>query len=165
VPPGNYTLRIAINYERAIPELSYDNNTVDVPVTVPGEAMPGDPLLACPSAMMGTGRDCGWSRAGAVRTCTPGLAVEVGCAARCTLGSCTGDSMLRICDGDVACTSRDAIAANDDFCSGAMPAACTCGTDTLCSYTTFTCPASGRYSVLTGSYASGSAYTCTLAVR
>ena len=35
VAAGNYTLRITVNANEAIDESNYDNNSVDVPITIP----------------------------------------------------------------------------------------------------------------------------------
>ena len=75
------------------------------------------------------------------------------------LGVCAGDPMLRICPGSTPCQDLTAIASNDDSSPGDG------GPTRLCSMTSFTCPASGRYTILSGSYRAGGAYECHLDVR
>ena len=55
--------------------------------------------------------------------------------------------MLRVCEGTEDCLSFEAIALSDDSCS-------------LCPETQFVCPASGVYSVLTGSFNSSLPSVC-----
>jgi hypothetical protein len=152
VPAGTYQLRVRVNNERRVRETNYDDNQVTVNVTIPappdgGGCAPPMPVAACSSAMMGPDRDCGWRDSGVV-TCTAGMMTTLGCDTTCAPpigGACTGDTMLRVCNGDLApeaCTSTVAIASNDD--SG-------CGMS-LCSRVSFMCPASGRVRVLTGAY-------------
>lgn len=153
VAPGDYILRITINGDRTLPESDYTNNTVDVPVSIPVDVppTPGDPLAPCSGGPTGPGRDCGWElAAGQVGVaCSPGAPVTLGCGCG-GVGTCAQDPVLRVCDGAEACTASAALASVDD----------TCG---LCPQTTFTCPASGVYTVLTGAYAPGAAYTCQVA--
>lgn len=106
-------------------------------------------LGACASTSYGLNRACGWASAG-IGTCVPGTAVGIGSGGTCG-GTCTGDTMVRVCAGSSPCEASSAIASNDDSCG------------TLCSYATFTCPSSGVYNVLSGSYASGVATTPNLA--
>jgi hypothetical protein len=109
-------------------------------------------LAPCHSGEAGTSRECGWIDGGTV-TCRPGTTVSVGCGTGCGLGTCSGDSMIRVCDS-VPCTSSAALAADDDSCGS------------LCSLATgVRCPASGMLRVLTGPFSSGNAYTCSFVVR
>jgi len=150
VAEGSYLLRITINPEHILPESNYDNNMIEVPVTIgpDGPVTPGDPLSQCPG-VYGPGRDCGWQIAQQSIACTPGAAVSIGCG--CTSGgTCNGDPVLRVCDGDGACTQATALASIDDSCG-------------LCPQADFVCPASGTYTVLTGAYGSGMEYTCQVA--
>ena len=101
-----------------------------------------------PAGMAGVLRDCGW-RFDSVRTCLPGARVTVACGSGCGIGSCTGDSMIRLCRGTTDCTSAAALAQNDDSCG-------------LCSRAEMTCPSEGRYTVLTTSFVDGSSYTCSI---
>jgi hypothetical protein len=147
VPAGDYTLRISINPERVIQEADYSNNTAEIPVHVEAP-QPLDPLAECAPSADGAGRDCGWSFVEKMRgvTCKPGevLALGCGCAGG---GRCEGDPMLRICEGTAACPSFSAIALSDDSCS-------------VCPEARFSCPASGTYSVLTGSFDPTSPSVC-----
>lgn len=115
------------------------------------------PLVACPAGtfMAGTMRDCGWQSAGTF-PCTPGRSVAVGCAAGCGgLGSCTSDSMIRVCQGDRPCLFAAELASNDDS-----------GCDGVCSLVpSVVCPASGQLFVLTAPFSDGQPYTCNVAVR
>jgi hypothetical protein len=146
VAPGQYVLRLEINPGRLLPESDFSNNTADVPITLPT----GDPLAKCPVPYdglsgYGTQRECGWSSAtrpadagvapvlGA--PCTPGAPIRQGCSA------CTGAPMLRACNGTGACSAGDALAV-------AIPA-------DPCPLVSFTCPQSGRYSLLVANYGSG----------
>src|SRR5215470_1926335 len=104
----------------------------------------GDPSLdPCPEPTTGIGRDCGW-QVGGIGTCAPGASVTVGTSAACGLGSCAGDSMIRVCSDQSACGPGSAaeIAENDNACGG------------TCSSATFTCPASGFYTVLVANQSS-----------
>jgi hypothetical protein len=74
------------------------------------------------------------------------------------LGTCLGDTMIRVCEAEGLCDERAALASNDDACV-------TDGARDPCSRVTFACPASGAYRVLTGAYRAGSAYTCRVAAR
>jgi len=154
VPAGSYRLRITINGDRTLPESNYDNNMIEVPVTITPDVPPppGDPLAACPGPSQGLNRDCGWEIAAGQQAvaCTPGTAVTLGCGCG-TVGTCSADPILRVCDGDTACTAAQAIAAEDDSCG-------------FCPQTSFTCPASGVYTVLTAPYRAGNPYSCEVAI-
>jgi hypothetical protein len=153
VAPGDYTLRIAINEMEIITELDYENNVAEVSVTVPPDMPDPDPTLACEGTETGVWRNCGFAIEGdAGRTCTPGERVGVGCGTGCMLGSCSGDTVLRVCDGSEPCGSRDSLANDDDGCGD------------YCSYAEFDCPASGTYTVLTGGWDPDTAVTCTVGV-
>ncbi len=161
VEPGTYTLRVDLNFEHLLNESDYSNNQTEVTITIPPEA--SDVTVPCGGAARGAGRDCGLTHEGD-HTCTAGATVEVGCAAACSLGSCTGDSVIRVCETSVGlgCTQRYALGSNDDHdCGG--PACGGGGGAGCCSDTSFTCPASGEYSVFHGPYDAGAAYTCTIA--
>jgi hypothetical protein len=71
VPPGNYQLSVTVNFAHVIPELSYDNNTATVPITIAGPADSGPPDAggtdaATPCQQRGgcascaDGTQCGW---------------------------------------------------------------------------------------------------------
>jgi hypothetical protein len=169
VPAGTYRLRAQINVERVLAESRYDDNEVFMTVVIPPRplgpdgGLPSDPTLACGGADEGLDRDCGWTAEGALRTCTPGARVQIGCNAGCSppIGVCAGDPMLRICPGDRPCMRDAQIAANDDSCPGGDG-----GPDThLCSNVTFTCPAGGRYTILSGAFRAGGAYECHFDIR
>ncbi len=151
VPPGDYTLRVAINYEQRIPELNYDNDVAEVPFTIPADlGAVGDPTRPCTNddPYQGIGRNCGWTREG-VHTCTPGDRISVGCNAACGVGSCDDTYNgydVRICRGDNKCGSADSVnMLQQDFGE--------CGTGVFdlasdCGVARFTCPAEGQYTVL-----------------
>jgi hypothetical protein len=161
LPPGHYTLEVVVNPDHILEELRYDNNRATVPFDLgPAPQSPTDPCNGTFSSgqVADLSRECGWTDGGTF-TCTPGQSVSVGCGASCGLGSCTGDTMIRVCDADSpdggvasACLEADAIGENDD-CSGSS----------TCSKVTFTCPASGHYRALYSPYQTGDAITCTLA--
>ena len=167
VPPGNYILEATVNPDRVLTESDYGNNTARVPVTIgPSsidagmgdggvDAGPVDVTAACPGGGSGPSRNCGWTVVGN-RSCTPAALVRVGCNATCMppAGSCTGDAMIRVCDGsDNPCTLADSIGNDDDSCS------------TLCPLASVLCPSSGQITVLSGPYNSGASYSCTVQVR
>ncbi|MBK6529034.1 MAG: hypothetical protein IPF99_05470 [Deltaproteobacteria bacterium] len=169
VAPGTYRLRAQVNAERVVAESRYDDNEVFMTVVIPPRPLGpdggllNDPTLACGGADEGLDRDCGWTTEGTPRSCTPGARVQVGCNAGCSpaIGVCAGDPMLRICPGDRPCMREAQIAANDDSCPGGDG-----GPDThLCSNVTFTCPASGRYTILSGAFRAGGAYECHFDIR
>ena len=170
VPPGHYRIRAQINVDRVIAESNYTDNesfyTLDIPPDGTSDAgvdggVTVDPTLACSAATEGLRRDCGWQQEGPARTCTPGAHVAVGCNQGCMppLGLCAGDPMIRICPGNLPCPDLTALSANDDACPGDG------GPTRLCSLTEFTCPSSGRYTILTGAFRAGGAYECHLEVR
>ncbi len=166
VAPGTYSLRIRLNEQHLLNEANYDNNVIDVPVTINAatpDEMNLDPTNACVAMQTGTGRTCGWTVEGPARACTPGAHVTAGCSATCGLGSCTGDTMIRVYEGDRTAPGSitpdvGSIAINDD--SGCPRD----GGNDLCSSVGFTCPASGRYTLLTGPYRSNETAVCTVAV-
>lgn len=121
-------------------------------------------------------RTCMLTIAGAVRNCTAGSTVTVGCASACGLGSCTGDPVMQVCPGSATtapCATTAVIASNDDYETGAMANRATmCGGDAgedgdVCPALQFTCPADGHYTVWTGAYNPDSTTpaVCTVAVR
>lgn len=151
VPEGDYVLVITINTDRTLPEANYDNNSATIPVHIGADVppVPGDVLGTCsPEQGGGTPRDCGWTIPEGMQglTCAPGSAVNVGCGCD-PAAACEGDPVMRICAGDGPCTAAEALTFADDSCG-------------YCPQTSFTCPDSGVYSVLTGAYNPGSAYAC-----
>jgi lysyl oxidase len=147
VPDGDYLLRISINPDRVIEESSYDNNTVEVPVTVAPPA-PVDPLSACAVPESGPQRECGWDFAPGFEgaKCVPGELVTMGCGCS-DAASCSGDPMLRVCKSVEACGAETALGFSDD----------TCG---LCPQLEFTCPDSGVFSLLSGAFSSDLPFAC-----
>lgn len=134
VEDGQYLLRISVNPARVLVESDYDNNVIEVPVTVTDALV--DPLAECnvPASTLPF-RDCGWSFADGFQpaTCEPGELWRVGCG--CPDATCEGDPMLRVCEGDSICASGESLALAADNC-GPCPAV------------SFVCPASGTFSVL-----------------
>lgn len=103
----------------------------------------------CSTTSYGLTRNCGWT-VRQVGSCKPYTTVRVAAANSCTqtlpLGSSTGDTMLRICDGQNGCDYTgykvSSIVGHSDNSCGVQPSV------------TFTCPAGGRYTVMTAPYAS-----------
>lgn len=99
---------------------------------------------------------CGYGRDPGTVQCTPGERIEVGCASACGLGACTGDPVLRVCDGEAdvrECADVTAVLGeNDDACG------------TLCPLARLECPASGRITVVYRAFAGDDA-TCDWDVR
>jgi hypothetical protein len=149
VPPGNYTLEVTINPDHIFPELDYSNNTARTPVRL--TMVSTDPLSPCDTTQIGAERDCGWTD-GPTFSCTAGAQVTLGCGASCGLGTCLGDTVLRVCAGPDACRHAAALAENDDCMNG-----------TYCSSASFLCPATGQYHAMTGAWNSAESATCTLA--
>ena len=99
-------------------------------------------------------------------SCTAGATIEIGCSERCGLGSCTGDSVLLICDGTTsvgACQSGGdsgptVLGRNDDSSCGGSTGS------SLCSDLTVTCPPSGSITVTHHAF-SGRSYSCRWETR
>ena len=164
VPPGDYLLRIELNYGHILLESDYTNNVSEVMVTVPPDDPTPDVTVACPAGTAdGTTRDCGLTRDGP-HACTPGAMVTLGCSTRCGVGSCTDDPFLRVCEAadDPGCTIRQSIARNDD--SGCGGGRCG-GSGDCCPRVSFTCPTSGSYVAFWGAYNVSDTATCTLATE
>lgn len=164
VAPGDYVLRIEVNFLHMLNESDYTNNLAEIPVTIPADMPAADVTVACPAGTPdGTNRSCGLTRE-ATHTCTPGAAVRVGCSATCAVGECTGDPFVRICEParDPGCEARYAIASNDD--SGCGGGSCGRGGD-CCPKADFTCPAGGEFTVFWGAYDPDDTATCTVAVE
>src|SRR5690242_7021821 len=146
---GHYTLKVTINPDRILEELSYDNNAGTVEFDLgPEPTSPSDPCNGTFSA--GTvpdhePRECGWTDGGTF-SCTAGQQVTVGCGnTQCSMTTCTGDPILRVCDAASAtCTFGNALAHNDD-----------CSNNNRCSVASFTCPASGMYHVYSAPFTVG----------
>lgn len=150
--PGAYRLRVEINPDHVLRELDYTNNDAEIEVTVP----PYDLGAPCDGVLQREGlkRACGWTRV-EVGQCQQGNIVQLGCtgAAGCGgLGSCEGDPMLRVCEGDDGqCLRSNALAESNNAC------------ETDCPYVAFDCPVSGTYTVWTAPHLDAEAYTCDLA--
>jgi aminopeptidase N len=110
-----------------------------------------NPLAACTRFSLGLNRDCGWVDQGSF-DCTLGTTFEVGCASECGVGSCTGEAIVRVCEGEEPCASYDTLASNQFACGD-------------CGIATVTCPPSGRYTVLSASWLSVDEHTCTVGTR
>ena len=109
-----------------------------------------NPLAPCsPGDPFGfPGRECGWTVA-ASESCVPGERLSVGC-----LG-CEGDPILRICEGDTACTdaSPEVIGRSNAHVDG--------GLDLLpCPLAGFTCPADGTYTTLVSNFDFNQPFAC-----
>jgi hypothetical protein len=152
VQPGTYRLRVTVNPDHVFPELSYDNNSVELPVSVP--ATPASPTDTCLGTVPGLNRECGWRMAGSY-PCTPGARVSAGCGRECGLGTSSGDPQIRVCPGEGPCP-WPGLGGNDD---------CTPSDESLGSRVTVLCPASGRITVLTGPAYTGDAATCNVEVQ
>lgn len=98
-------------------------------------------------------------RAAGTVSCAPGSAIRVACHEGCGVGACTGDPVLRVCDGTSSvstCIDGVGFLGEDDD-SGA------CGTG-LCSSLDVTCPSSGSITVVHRAYSGGS-YACAWEVQ
>lgn len=94
---------------------------------------------------------CGRGRNPGTADCTPGEAILVGCSSACEVGSCSGDPVLRVCEGSIdvrGCAEAFGILSESDD---------SCGT--LCPAARLTCPASGRITVVHRAFR-GDDYTC-----
>lgn len=162
VADGDYTLRITLNEDRTIEELDYDNNVLEVPITI-GNPDYSTPTEACPAGVDphsadGLHRECGWTFAGNF-ACTPGQTFNVGCvsAGICNLGSCTGDPMMRVCDPDRPdgnCSSIGKLSENDDGCGSQCPF-----------INNAICPDGGSVDVYHAPHTVGDAYTCDVQIN
>jgi hypothetical protein len=152
IQPGRYRLRVTVNPDRIFTELSYDNNAAEALVEIPAPA--AQPTEPCMGLVVGTNRECGWT-VDSSRSCTPGARVGVGCGLDCGLGTSEGDPMMRVCEGDGPCP-WPGLGTNDD-CSPAV--------ETFGSRVNFTCPPSGRYTVLTGPNYSSDEVECHVEAR
>lgn len=91
---------------------------------------------------------CRPERGVALEECVPGETLIVACAEGCGLGSCSGDPVLRVCDGALgtsACRASmdrsEYLEVDDTSCGG------------LCPRVRVTCPASGSVAITTRGYA------------
>lgn len=165
VPAGDYVIRIRVNTEHILNESSYDNNEIRVPFSIPPtDGATGIDISApCATPTSGINRDCDFTRS-FEGTCVAGASVEVGCSSACGLGSCVGDTIMRVCEAALGsnCTIENDLETNDDSGCGLGPCG---GTGDCCSRVTFTCPPTGAYTVWTGAYDGVSATSCIVAAR
>jgi hypothetical protein len=114
------------------------------PTTVPS-------TNACPSQAYGVTRACGFQSA-KIGRCKPldrvhvgggGTPWDYGCPGPSLGRMVSGDMVFRVCEGLSGCESGAELAQSQDTCGGILPAV------------SFTCPASGTFSVLTAPYVSG----------
>jgi len=159
IPDGDYVLRVDVNSEQTLYEMSYANNTISLPVTIgdPNLATPTEPCPAEVDSFGGDGlhRECDWDFMGTF-DCNPGN-VTIACAAECGLGSCTDDPMMRVCDNadpDGNCSASDNLRDDDDSCGGTCPRV-----------RNIPCPASGKLDVYAAPFAVGGTYTCNVAIQ
>lgn len=160
VPDGAYELEIELNANRTLPEKDFENNLASIPVDLASPDL-STPTEACPEGIddhssEGTHRECGWELADTF-TCMPTLAVHIGCASSngCGGQACTGDPMIRVCDGAApdGCAFAEALASSDDTAGGDCPCA-----------QNVRCPASGQLRVYTGAHLLGQAYECAVQI-
>lgn len=127
----------------------------------PPDASTSDLTRVCTGGTYsGASRDCSWLP-GRTFSCTPGRSYTVGCnlttststGCTSTIGSCSGDPVMRVCSGSAPCTNATALASVDDSCGGTCPV------------TTVVCPASGSLYVMGGNYSNTMTGTCTPAIR
>jgi|GEM_PF-2460659 len=111
----------------------------------------GSPVVTACLAMptVGATRNCGFVWKG-VGKCAPHAPVHLG-AGGCGLGTCSGDPVVRVCADTQSCVYANAIATGNDGCDG-----------NLCPDVTFTCPASGTYTVLAGPRVTGASWSVNL---
>jgi len=150
LPAGDYELVIRSNPNRLFDELDYHNNTSRVGVTIPNVELDA----ACSARnLIGPTRNCEWQST-APRVCEAGSEVQVGCGSvsDCDFGlSCTGQPMLRVCDGEgTHCSWSASVASIEDGC---------------CAAAVFSCPASGSYTVWTASHDPDQDASCDLELR
>ena len=110
--------------------------------------LPVDPLQTCALPTTGLQRECGWVFADGFEgtSCAPGELLSLSCGCK-TPGTCSGDPMLRVCEGSEACGLDTALAAVDDACG-------------LCPQVQFECPPSGVFSLLSASFSSDQPFVC-----
>jgi len=128
--------------------------------SVPPDGSTTDPTRPCAGGTYsGTARECSWLP-GRAFSCTPGRNLTVGCNSTTgtgtlctsTIGSCTGDPIIRVCSGSAPCSNAAELTSADD----------TCGT---CPVATVVCPPSGSIYVMTGNFSTTRTGTCSPIVR
>lgn len=110
-------------------------------------------LMLALAAVFGVG--CRAAEVGTTE-CAPGRAVTIGCGCE-SLGECTGDPVLRVCDGTLTareCDFRNALAEVNDGPD--------CG---RCASLTVTCPPSGSLLVVPRGFYPGELPVCAWEVR
>ena len=151
VESGDYALRVRINPERVLSELDYDNNDLDVSVTVPSFDM-GVPCG--PNDDAGPDRMCGW-QLGFSGQCQLGELIDAGCLQAgpdCALADCPEQPLLRACAGAArSCLPAAALAASQNDCG-------------TCPRSTFRCPAGGAYTLWLAAPDPGLELTCEVDV-
>lgn len=156
VPPGDYQIRVELDLLDRIPELDETDNVQVVPVHIPSREEHGPVTDPCETYGYGEYRDCDWNLK-ATYECDPGTPITYACGDTCASVTCSGDPMMRLCDGASAegCFAMDALALSDDdeACFSQCPAA------------TGTCPASGLVSVYVGAWASYDFASCRVVPR
>lgn len=132
-------------------------------------------VVACPAsgrmtvAPVTSGEElCEWDavrvphRAGATEVCSPGQRLVVACAQGCGLGTCAGESFLRVCDGNM--TPEQCLAASSSSMWLVEEGGASC--DPECPEAALTCPGSGAITVVTRSaWGEDRPYGCDWAVR
>jgi lysyl oxidase len=161
VAPGDYLVRMHVDPSGVLEPGGADNNSAEFALTIP---VLDEPLQACvapdsenPLLGYGAARECGWGL-GPQASCVPDSTVRLSCP------DCTGDPMLRACDGSAPCSFDTTLASGDstlsdcdtgellgDECYGRGAACCFVSE---CPLLVFTCPASGTYTLLSSYYSS-----------
>jgi hypothetical protein len=148
VAPGAYFLEVDLNPLHLIPEKSYDDNDVRVPVNVLARDDEPAPTEDCVTNSFGEWRNCGFTSSETF-SCNPGDTVDVGCA-----GGCQGDPVMRVCEGTEECHGIDGLASVDDR-----------SWYSRCPDATVTCPTSGQVTVMLGPYDAGDSASCDVQVQ
>ena len=100
-------------------------------------------------------------RPGATEICTPGTRVVVGCASGCGSGSCVGDGVLRVCDGNV--TPEACLALTDTTMTLGQTTSSSC--DSSCPQLQVVCPGSGAITVVSRSQYADEGFGCDWITR
>jgi hypothetical protein len=97
--------------------------------------------------------------------CAPGTEILVGCRDACGLGSCTGDPIIRICNGTVDAETCRGLAPGAPLLVAEQDDSSECGgASAFCPVVRVTCPSSGSIRVVHRAYGA-STYTCEWAAR
>ena len=122
VPPGEYTLHVALNFEKILIEASFDNDTADVTVTIPENTCPNG-CAPVDGACCQPGDPCGWAQNGSC-DCADHFGWD---GADC--GSCLPTSPQCLADSTcpAGCSANmGACCAEGDPCGFANDNACEC---------------------------------------